>query len=177
MAMTLLLVAAVAWFVTRSSGEPRATSSPSPSPTACQLEAPSAASAPITLTSTDWRVSVKSVRSAPGIPAVGGGTYFAETGKVFVVGSLTFTRLASAEASISSNDLSVVCTGGGGMTPGYWSSDGKEFCFPCSFDVATGDRTTSISFAFKVDRPRAAFPFAVDYRGFGPIPLVPSGQP
>jgi len=27
--------------------------------------------------------------------------------------------------------------------------------------------------AFKVDGPRAAFPFAVDYRGFGPAPMVP----
>ena len=63
------------------------------------------------------------------------------------------------------------------MTPGYWSDDGKGFCFPCSFAVSTGDRSTSYWFAFKVDSPRAAFTFAVDYDGFGPAPIVPSPRP
>src|SRR5439155_1254358 len=83
-------------------------------------------------------------------------------------------RLGSAHATIRSDDISIVCMGGGGVTPGYWSSDGKGYCFPCSFDFTSGSRSMSIWFAFKVDGPRAAFPFAVDYRGFGPMPLVPS---
>ena len=180
MAVTLLLVAGVAWFVTRPSGKPTtspaASTSPSPS-FPCKLEAPSIASGPATLTTPDWKVSVKESRSAAGIPGIGGGTFFAETGKVFVVGGLTFRRLGSAHATIRSDDISIVCMGGGGVTPGYWSSDGKGYCFPCSFDFTSGSRSMSIWFAFKVDGPRAAFPFAVDYRGFGPMPLVPTPSP
>jgi hypothetical protein len=124
------------------------------------------------MTTADWKVSVKEVRAADVLGFEGGETH-AEAGKVFVVGGLTFARIGSVKAEIRSDDLSIVCAGGGGMTPGYWSQDGKQFCFPCSFELSMDDPSTVIWFAFKVDRQRAARSFAVDYQGAGPIPLGP----
>jgi len=172
-AVTLLLVAGVAWFATRSSGKPGAAESPSPSPSGpCQLDAPSPTPGGV-ITTPEWTIRVAEVRSSASLPAQGSGVYHAETGKLFVVGRLRFTRVGSAEASVNSDDVSIDCSDGGSVKPGYWSEDGKGFCFPCSFDLSTGDRSTSFWFAFKVDEPRAAFSFAVRYAGFGPVAMAP----
>lgn len=173
MATTLLLVAAVAWFVTRPSGRPTAAASPSPSPTGpCQLTAPPVALAG-TITTPDWTIRVTEVRVDAGLPAQGEGTYHAEAGKVFVVGRTTFMRIGSSEAGVNSDDVLIDCSAGDGMKPGYWSTDGKGFCFPCSFDLSTSDRSTSFWFAFKVDAQRAAFGFEVRYGAFGPAAMAP----
>jgi hypothetical protein len=172
--LAVAVVSAIVWWMLRPAAQPSATPTPSASAlSGCQPVEATAGAAPATLTTADWEVSVKEVRSAAELPREGGGEMHAEPGKVFVVGTLTFHRLGSPDTPINSEDVSIVCAGGGGMTPGYWSTDGKRFCFPCSFDVATEARSTDVSFAFKTERARAASSFALDYRGSGPIPLGP----
>src|SRR5262245_46434599 len=120
-AVTLLLVAAVVWFATRPSARPAAKSSPSPSATGpCQLAARSIAPG-ATIITPDWKVGVTEVRSSVDLPAEGGGVFHAETGKEFVVGRLTMTRTGASKAIVDSN-VSIRCSGGGGVTPGYWST-------------------------------------------------------
>ena len=173
LAVMLALVSALAWFGTRPSGTPAAKASPRPSvPGGCQPVEGTLGSGPPTLTTSDWEVSVKEARVTDVLGFEGGETH-AEGGKVFVVGGLTFTRIGSAGAEIRSDDLSIVCAGGGGMTPGYWSQDGKQFCFPCSFELGIDDPSTVIWFAFKVERQRATRSFAVDYEGAGPFQFGP----
>jgi hypothetical protein len=171
------VVSAVAWWMLRPAGSPKQ----KPSPTAsarfgCQPVEPTQGSGPATLTTLSWKVSVRDVRLATDLPFEGGETH-AEAGKVFVIGSLLFTRLGSHEESVSSDAISIVCQGGSGMSPGYWSQDGEQFCFPCSFDIGTRDPSMTVWFAFKVERQRAAAGFAVDYQGSGPIPLRPPTTP
>jgi hypothetical protein len=172
-AVMLAVVSALVWFGTRPSGTPAATASSRPSiPIGCQLVEGTAGSGRPVLTTSDWEVSVKDVRATDVLGFEGGETH-AEAGKVFVVGGLTFTRIGSVDAAIRSDDLSIVCAGGGRMRPGYWSQDGEQFCFPCSFELSIDDPSTVIWFAFKVERQRAARSFAVEYEGAGPIPLGP----
>jgi hypothetical protein len=170
----IAVVTAIVWWMLRPAAQPSATPTPSASAlSGCQPVEASREAGPATLTTADWEVSVKDVRSATELPREGGGEMHAEPGKVFIVGTLTFHRLGSPEVPISSADISIVCVGGSGMTPGYWSTDGERFCFPCSFDVTTEARSTDIWFAFKSERSRAASSFAVDYQGSGPLPLGP----
>ena len=172
-AIAVAVVSVAVWWAVRPSGLPAAKASPSESAQlGCQPVEATRGSGPATLTTKDSEVSVRDVRISTDLPFEGGETH-AEPGKVFVIGALLFTRLGSAEASVNSDDISIVCQGGGGMSPGYWSQDGKQFCFPCSFDVSTRDPSMTVWFAFKVDRQRAASSFAVDYRGAGPLPLGP----
>src|SRR5919198_680009 len=141
------VVAGLAWLGTRPSGKPVAKPSPTPSvPGGCQPVEGTSGSGPATLTTKNWKVRVKEERVTDVLGFEGGETH-AEAGKVFVVGGLNFTRLGPPEASISSDDISIVCAGGGRMTPAYWSQDGKQFCFPCGFDVATEEPSTVIWFA------------------------------
>jgi len=86
---------------------------------------------------------------------------------------LEFHRLGPAEASIDSNDIDIVCEGGRTLTPAYWNLQRDQYCFGCSFDVATGDPNRTVRFAFKVERRWAGSSFALDYQGAGPIPLGP----
>jgi hypothetical protein len=172
-AIVLAVVAGFVWLAERPSGTPVAKASPRASVRlGCQPVEGTRGSGPEILTTKDWKVSVKEVRSTAVLGFQGGETH-AEPGKVFVVGGLTFTRLGSADAAIRSDDVSIVCAGGGAMRPGYWSQDGDQFCFPCSFELSIDDPSTVIWFAFKVERQRAARSFAVDYEGEGPIPLGP----
>jgi hypothetical protein len=172
-AVMLAVASALVWFGTRPSGAPPAKASPRPSaPVGCQPVEATHGSGPSTLTTGTWEVSVKEVRATDVLGFEGGKTH-AEAGKVFVVGGLTFTRIGSGGAEIRSDDVSIVCAGGGRMSPGYWSQDGKQFCFPCSFELGIDDPSTEIWFAFKVERQRAARSFAVEYEGVGPIQLGP----
>jgi hypothetical protein len=173
-AVVVAVVTAIVWWMLRPAAQPSAIPTPSASAlSGCQPVEASRGSGPGTLTTADWQVSVKDVRSATELPREGGGEMHAEPGKVFIVGTLTFHRLGSPKVPISSEDISIVCEGGRGMTPGYWSTDGERFCFPCSFDVTTEARSTDVSFAFKSERSRAALSFAVDYQGSGPLPMGP----
>ena len=172
-AIVLAVIAGLVWLAERPSGTPAAKASPSPSfPLGCQPVEGTRGSGPEILTTRDWKVSVKDVRSTA-VLGFEGGEAHAEPGKVFVVGGLTFTRIGSAEAAIRSDDVSIVCAGGGAMRPGYWSQDGVQFCFPCSFEHSIDEPSTVMWFAFKVERQRAAKSFAVDYEGAGPIPFGP----
>ena len=174
LAIVLAVVTVALWWAVRPAGQPAAKHSSSGSARfGCEPVEATGGSGSATLTTRDWKVGVEEVRSASALPREGGGEMNAEAGKVFVVGALDFTRLGSVEASISSEDISIVCRGGGGLTPGYWSTDGERFCFPCSFDVSTESPSTIVWFAFKVERQRAASSFAVDYKGAGPLPLGP----
>jgi hypothetical protein len=173
-ALAVVVVSAVAWWMLRPSGAPLAKPSPSASaPLGCQPVEATRGSGPTTITTSDWEVSVREVRSANALPREGGGEMHAESGKVFVVAALTFRRLGSTEASIASEEIGIVCEGGQTMSPGYWSMSGERFCFPCSFDVSTEAPSTDVWFAFKTGRGRATSSFELDYRGSGPLPLGP----
>ncbi len=174
LAIVLAVVTVALWWGLRPAAEPAVKPSPSRSAQfGCEPVEATGGPGTATLTTRDWKVSVKEVRSASDLPREGGGEMNAEAGKVFVIGALDFIRLGSVEASISSEDISIVCRGGSGLTPGYWSTDGERFCFPCSFDVTTEAPSTIVWFAFKVQRQRGASSFAVDYKGAGPLPLGP----
>ena len=172
-----VVVATVAWWMLRPAGTP--TAKPSPTGSAqfgCQPVEPTRDSGPTTLTTSSWKVALRDVRISTDLP-IGDGETHAEPGKVFVIGSLLFTRLGSQGASVSSDDISIVCHGGSGMSPGYWSQDGEQFCFACAFDIGTDDPSMTVWFAFKVERQRAPAGFAVDYKGSGPLPLRPPTTP
>jgi hypothetical protein len=175
MALMVAVVATVVWLGFRPEGH-KAAPSPSPSPSAppaCHPVPGTQANGLERIATPRWEISVTSTHTETTLQGrTGQAPIEAGDENVFVVVSLSLTRIGRGEAALHSEGFVPRCESRIAVSPVGWST-GEGFCSDCTIDFETTDRKVSLAFVLELPRKDALQVFSLTYEdseemNFGP---------